>query len=82
MKKLSMCEASLEVNTRYRSDLEEEKARTIKDMDRLKTKVLTKHLQNTHSTLLLLTTTAAITTITTNITTTTATTTLTTTVIS
>ncbi|XP_042563202.1 ankyrin repeat domain-containing protein 26-like [Clupea harengus] len=39
LKKLSMCEASLEVNTRYRSDLEEEKARTIKDMDRLKTKL-------------------------------------------
>ncbi|XP_041966143.1 ankyrin repeat domain-containing protein 26 [Alosa sapidissima] len=39
LKKLSMCEASLEVNTRYRSDLEEEKARTLKDMDRLKTKL-------------------------------------------
>lgn len=39
LKKLSMCEASLEVNTRYRSDLEEEKTRTLKDMDRLKTKV-------------------------------------------
>ncbi len=34
-----MCEASLEVNTRYRNDLEEEKARTLKDMDRLKGKV-------------------------------------------
>lgn len=39
LKKLSMCEASLEVNTRYRSDLEEEKARTLKDVDRLKAKV-------------------------------------------
>ncbi len=39
LKKLSMCEASLEVNTRYRNDLEEEKARTLKDMDRLKGKV-------------------------------------------
>lgn len=39
LKKLSMCEASLEVNTRYRNDLEEEKARTLKDMDRLKAKV-------------------------------------------
>lgn len=34
-----MCEASLEVNTRYRNDLEEEKARTQKDMDRLRGKV-------------------------------------------
>ncbi|XP_058623747.1 ankyrin repeat domain-containing protein 26 isoform X6 [Onychostoma macrolepis] len=39
LKKLSMCEASLEVNTRYRNDLEEEKARTRKDMDRLKGKL-------------------------------------------
>ncbi|XP_051740481.1 ankyrin repeat domain-containing protein 26 isoform X8 [Ctenopharyngodon idella] len=39
LKKLSMCEASLEVNTRYRNDLEEEKARTLKDMDRLKGKL-------------------------------------------
>ncbi|XDV53466.1 hypothetical protein PO909_021956 [Leuciscus waleckii] len=39
LKKLSMCEASLEVNTRYRNDLEEEKARTLKDMDRLKAKL-------------------------------------------
>lgn len=39
LKKLSMCEASLEVNTRYRSDLEEEKVRTQKDMDRLRGKV-------------------------------------------
>ncbi|XP_051975723.1 ankyrin repeat domain-containing protein 26-like [Xyrauchen texanus] len=39
LKKLSMCEASLEVNTRYRNDLEEEKTRTLKDMDRLKGKL-------------------------------------------
>ncbi|XP_067235689.1 ankyrin repeat domain-containing protein 26 isoform X8 [Chanodichthys erythropterus] len=39
LKKLSMCEASLEVNTRYRNDLEEEKVRTLKDMDRLKSKL-------------------------------------------
>ncbi len=36
-----MSEASLEVNTRYRNDLEEEKARLHKDMDRLKGKVST-----------------------------------------
>ncbi|KAM9495742.1 ankyrin repeat domain-containing protein 26 isoform 1-T2 [Clarias gariepinus] len=36
LKKLSMCEASLEVNTRYRNGLEEEKARTQKEMDRLR----------------------------------------------
>lgn len=34
-----MSEASLEVNTRYRNDLEEEKARLFKDLDRLKGKV-------------------------------------------
>lgn len=39
LKKLSMSEASLEVNTRYRNDLEEEKARLFKDLDRLKRKV-------------------------------------------
>ncbi|XP_034541220.1 ankyrin repeat domain-containing protein 26 isoform X7 [Notolabrus celidotus] len=39
LKKLSMSEASLEVNTRYRSDLEEEKARLFKDLDRLKGKL-------------------------------------------
>ncbi|KAK6318643.1 hypothetical protein J4Q44_G00119340 [Coregonus suidteri] len=39
LKKLSMSEASLEVNTRYRNDLEEEKARLLKDMDRLKGKL-------------------------------------------
>ncbi|KAM4554473.1 ankyrin repeat domain-containing protein 26 [Fundulus diaphanus] len=39
LKKLSMSEASLEVNTRYRSDLEEEKARLLKDCDRLRGKL-------------------------------------------
>ncbi|XP_073725080.1 ankyrin repeat domain-containing protein 26-like isoform X2 [Misgurnus anguillicaudatus] len=39
LKKLSMCEASLEVNTRYRNDLEEEKMRTLKELDRLKGKL-------------------------------------------
>ncbi|KAM9854819.1 ankyrin repeat domain-containing protein 26 [Aulostomus maculatus] len=39
LKKLSMSEASLEVNTRYRNDLEEEKARLLKDLDRLKAKL-------------------------------------------
>ncbi|MBN3295306.1 ANR26 protein, partial [Amia calva] len=39
LKKLSMCEASLEVNTRYRNDLEEEKVRMQKDMDRMKGKL-------------------------------------------
>ncbi|XP_069018039.1 ankyrin repeat domain-containing protein 26 [Embiotoca jacksoni] len=39
LKKLSMSEASLEVNTRYRSDLEEEKVRLLKDLDRLKGKL-------------------------------------------
>ncbi|MEQ2199146.1 hypothetical protein XENOCAPTIV_025877 [Xenoophorus captivus] len=39
LKKLSMSEASLEVNTRYRNDLEEEKARLLKDNDRLRGKV-------------------------------------------
>lgn len=34
-----MSEASLEVNTRYRNDLEEEKARLFKDLDRVKGKV-------------------------------------------
>ncbi|XP_041853401.1 ankyrin repeat domain-containing protein 26 isoform X3 [Melanotaenia boesemani] len=39
LKKLSMSEASLEVNTRYRNDLEEEKARLLKDLERLKGKL-------------------------------------------
>ncbi|XP_034391750.1 ankyrin repeat domain-containing protein 26 isoform X3 [Cyclopterus lumpus] len=39
LKKLSMSEASLEVNTRYRNDLEDEKARHFKDLDRVKGKL-------------------------------------------
>ncbi|RXM30469.1 Ankyrin repeat domain-containing protein 26 [Acipenser ruthenus] len=39
LKKLSMSEASLEVNTRYRNDLEAEKIRFQKDIDRLKGKL-------------------------------------------
>ncbi|XP_062245647.1 ankyrin repeat domain-containing protein 26 [Platichthys flesus] len=39
LKRLSMSEASLEVNTRYRNDLEEEKTRLLKDIDRLKRKL-------------------------------------------
>ncbi|XP_014906232.1 ankyrin repeat domain-containing protein 26 isoform X3 [Poecilia latipinna] len=39
LKKLSMCEASLEVLTRYRNDLEEEKARLLKDIERLREKL-------------------------------------------
>ncbi|XP_076588911.1 ankyrin repeat domain-containing protein 26 isoform X2 [Chaetodon auriga] len=39
LKKLSMSEASLEVNTRYRNDLEDEKGRLLKDLDRLKGKL-------------------------------------------
>ncbi|KAM6936992.1 ankyrin repeat domain-containing protein 26 [Xenentodon cancila] len=39
LKKLSMSEASLEVNTCYRNDLEKEKARLLKDLDRLKGKL-------------------------------------------
>ncbi|MGH0175067.1 UNVERIFIED_CONTAM: hypothetical protein FKN15_069735 [Acipenser sinensis] len=39
LKKLSMSEASLEVNTRYRNDLEAEKIRFQKDIERLKGKL-------------------------------------------
>ncbi|XP_049578513.1 ankyrin repeat domain-containing protein 26 isoform X5 [Syngnathus scovelli] len=39
LKKLSMSEASLEINTRYRNDLEEEKTRLLKDLDNLKGKI-------------------------------------------
>ncbi|NXC41461.1 ANR26 protein, partial [Penelope pileata] len=39
LKKQSMSEASLEVTTRYRSDLEEDKLRLQKELDRVKTKV-------------------------------------------
>ncbi|XP_053741850.1 ankyrin repeat domain-containing protein 26 isoform X9 [Synchiropus splendidus] len=48
LKKLSMSEASLEVNSRYRNDLEEEKCRLLKDVDRLKAKLEeseTQHVQ-------------------------------------
>ncbi|KAM9808073.1 ankyrin repeat domain-containing protein 26 [Neosynchiropus ocellatus] len=48
LKKLSMSEASLEVNSRYRNDLEEEKSRLLKDVDRLKAKLEeseTQHVQ-------------------------------------
>ncbi|KAF5907568.1 ankyrin repeat domain-containing protein 26 isoform X1, partial [Clarias magur] len=46
LKKLSMCEASLEVNTRYRNGLEEEKARTQKEMDRLRAELQESEEQN------------------------------------
>ncbi|XP_072210671.1 uncharacterized protein [Excalfactoria chinensis] len=39
LKKQSMSEASLEVTTRYRSDLEEDKLRLQKELDRMKTKL-------------------------------------------
>ncbi|KAK2842567.1 hypothetical protein Q5P01_012767 [Channa striata] len=39
LKRLSMSEASLEVNTRYRNDLEEDKVRLLKDLDRFKLKL-------------------------------------------
>lgn len=39
LKKQSMSEAFLEVNTRYRNELEEEKSRLFKDLERLRGKV-------------------------------------------
>lgn len=39
LKKQSMSEAFLEVNTHYRNDLEEEKTRLCKDLERLRGKV-------------------------------------------
>lgn len=39
LKKQSMSEAFLEVNTRYRKELEEEKSRLSKDLERLRGKV-------------------------------------------
>lgn len=39
LKKQSMSEAFLEVNSRYRNDLEEEKTRLCKDLERLRGKV-------------------------------------------
>ncbi|XP_054633514.1 ankyrin repeat domain-containing protein 62-like [Dunckerocampus dactyliophorus] len=44
-RKLSKCEASLEITTTYRSDLEEEKARLQKEMDKLKVKLEEKEAQ-------------------------------------
>ncbi|XP_039617341.1 ankyrin repeat domain-containing protein 26 isoform X2 [Polypterus senegalus] len=49
LKKLSMSEASLEVNIRYRSDLEEEKIRLQKDIERLKGKLQEMEDQYVHS---------------------------------
>ncbi|XP_030094439.1 ankyrin repeat domain-containing protein 26-like isoform X2 [Serinus canaria] len=51
LKKQSMSEASLEVTTRYRSDLEEDKLRLQKDLEKAKTKlreVEEKYLQSEH----------------------------------
>nr|XP_057931758.1 ankyrin repeat domain-containing protein 26-like isoform X4 [Doryrhamphus excisus] len=45
LKKLSKCEASLEVHMRYRCESEDEKARILKEMDRLKRKLEEKELQ-------------------------------------
>ncbi|KFU94661.1 Ankyrin repeat domain-containing protein 26, partial [Chaetura pelagica] len=52
LKKQSMSEASLEVSTRYRSDLEEEKLRLQKELEKVKTKLQEleeQHLQSEHS---------------------------------
>ncbi|XP_035750806.1 ankyrin repeat domain-containing protein 26 [Egretta garzetta] len=51
LKKQSMSEASLEVTTRYRSDLEEDKLRLQKDLEKFKTKLRDleeQHLQSEH----------------------------------
>ncbi|XP_017673351.1 PREDICTED: ankyrin repeat domain-containing protein 26 isoform X9 [Lepidothrix coronata] len=51
LKKQSMSEASLEVTTRYRSDLEEDKLRLQKELEKVKTKLREeeeKHLQSEH----------------------------------
>ncbi|NWU17540.1 ANR26 protein, partial [Cephalopterus ornatus] len=51
LKKQSMSEASLEVTTRYRSDLEEDKLRLQKELEKVKTKLREeeeKHLQSQH----------------------------------
>ncbi|XP_064512136.1 ankyrin repeat domain-containing protein 26 isoform X10 [Pseudopipra pipra] len=51
LKKQSMSEASLEVTTRYRSDLEEDKLRLQKELEKIKTKLREeeeKHLQSEH----------------------------------
>ncbi|XP_051466786.1 ankyrin repeat domain-containing protein 26 isoform X3 [Apus apus] len=52
LKKQSMSEASLEVSTRYRKDLEEEKLRLQKELEKVKTKLQEleeQHLQSEHS---------------------------------
>ncbi|NXJ75599.1 ANR26 protein, partial [Trogon melanurus] len=46
LKKQSMSEASLEVSTRYRSDLEEDKLRLQKELEKVKTKVHNTALDN------------------------------------
>ncbi|NWT42860.1 ANR26 protein, partial [Chroicocephalus maculipennis] len=51
LKKQSMSEASLEVTTRYRSDLEEDKLRLQKELEKVKTKLREleeQHLQSEH----------------------------------
>ncbi|XP_069658164.1 ankyrin repeat domain-containing protein 26 isoform X5 [Haliaeetus albicilla] len=51
LKKQSMSEASLEVTTRYRSDLEEDKLRLQKELEKVKTKLQEleeQHLQSEH----------------------------------
>ncbi|KAM6320946.1 ankyrin repeat domain-containing protein 26 [Aegotheles albertisi] len=51
LKKQSMSEASLEVSTRYRSDLEEDKLRLQKELEKVKTKLQEleeEHLQSEH----------------------------------
>ncbi|XP_065489114.1 ankyrin repeat domain-containing protein 26 [Caloenas nicobarica] len=51
LKKQSMSEASLEVTARYRSDLEEDKLRLQKELEKVKTKLLEleeEHLQSEH----------------------------------
>ncbi|NXX92185.1 ANR26 protein, partial [Centropus bengalensis] len=51
LKKQSMSEASLEVNTRFRSDLEEDKLHLQKELEKLKTKLREleeQHLQSEH----------------------------------
>ncbi|XP_077567499.1 uncharacterized protein LOC144192261 [Stigmatopora nigra] len=45
IKKLSKCEASLEITTRHRSDLEEEKTKLLQDVDNLKQKLSEKETQ-------------------------------------
>uniref|UniRef100_A0A4W3IVU5 Uncharacterized protein n=1 Tax=Callorhinchus milii TaxID=7868 RepID=A0A4W3IVU5_CALMI len=49
LKKLSMSEASLEVTTRYRNELEEEKTRMQKQLDKLKSKLQNTEEKHVHS---------------------------------